>query len=186
MKAWPVVPIVVIQVILLLAHWFVYSTWVAFWPGLTPAARWICAPRCLCLPSVLSSPRCLHSVFPTLRFDSSTGSRPSGWACSIFSSGCRFWPGSRGLGFASRTWRRIPCEPSRPHRGLLSHRGACRGLRPPQCAYHSHPPHRRATQEPAGKLARAKGSPAQRPASGADQWRPFLPPCRCHRCALSP
>lgn len=38
MKAWPVVPILVIQVILLLAHWFLYSTWIAFWPGLEPAA----------------------------------------------------------------------------------------------------------------------------------------------------
>ena len=39
MKAWPVVPIVVIQIILLLAHWLVYSTWVAFFrPGLSPAA----------------------------------------------------------------------------------------------------------------------------------------------------
>ncbi len=37
MKAWPVIPIVVIQIILLLAHWLVYSTWVAFWPGLSPA-----------------------------------------------------------------------------------------------------------------------------------------------------
>lgn len=38
LKAWPVVAILVIQVILFLAHWFVYSTVVAFWPGLTPAA----------------------------------------------------------------------------------------------------------------------------------------------------
>ncbi|HEY1805319.1 MAG TPA: metallophosphoesterase [Terracidiphilus sp.] len=34
MKAWPVIPILVIQVILLLAHWFIYLTVVAFWPGL--------------------------------------------------------------------------------------------------------------------------------------------------------
>ncbi len=38
MKAWPVVAILVIQVILFLAHWFVYSTCIAFWPGLTPVA----------------------------------------------------------------------------------------------------------------------------------------------------
>ena len=38
LKAWPVFAISVIQVILLLAHWFVYSTWIAFWPGPTPAA----------------------------------------------------------------------------------------------------------------------------------------------------
>ena len=38
MKAWPVLAICVIQVILFLAHWLVFSTWIAFWPGLTPAA----------------------------------------------------------------------------------------------------------------------------------------------------
>jgi uncharacterized protein len=38
LKAWPVFAILVIQVILFLGHWFVYSTFVAFWPGLTPAS----------------------------------------------------------------------------------------------------------------------------------------------------
>ena len=38
LKAWPVLAILVIQVILFLAHWFVYSTWIAFWPGLAPAS----------------------------------------------------------------------------------------------------------------------------------------------------
>jgi uncharacterized protein len=38
LKAWPVFAILVIQVILFLGHWFVYSTFVAFWPGLSPAA----------------------------------------------------------------------------------------------------------------------------------------------------
>ncbi len=38
MKAWPILAIFVIQVILFLAHWFIFSTWIAFWPGLTPAA----------------------------------------------------------------------------------------------------------------------------------------------------
>ena len=37
MKAWPVVAILVIQAILLLGHWFVYSTFIAFKPGLAPA-----------------------------------------------------------------------------------------------------------------------------------------------------
>ena len=37
MKAWPVFAILVIQVLLFLAHWFVYSTFIAFWPGLAPA-----------------------------------------------------------------------------------------------------------------------------------------------------
>jgi predicted MPP superfamily phosphohydrolase len=37
LKAWPVFAILVIQVLLFLAHWFVYSTCIAFWPGLAPA-----------------------------------------------------------------------------------------------------------------------------------------------------
>ena len=36
LKAWPALAICVIQVILFLAHWFVFSTWIAFWPGLAP------------------------------------------------------------------------------------------------------------------------------------------------------
>ena len=38
MKAWPALAILIIQSILLLGHWFVYSTLIAFWTGLTPAA----------------------------------------------------------------------------------------------------------------------------------------------------
>lgn len=38
MKAWPVLAISIIQVILFAAHWLVFSTWIAFWPGLAPAA----------------------------------------------------------------------------------------------------------------------------------------------------
>jgi uncharacterized protein len=38
LKAWPTLAILIIQVILFLTHWFVYFTWVAFWPNLAPAA----------------------------------------------------------------------------------------------------------------------------------------------------
>src|ERR1700690_1480067 len=38
LKAWPVFAILVIQVLLFLAHWFVYSTSIAFWPGIPPPA----------------------------------------------------------------------------------------------------------------------------------------------------
>lgn len=37
MKAWPVLAISIIQTLLLLAHWFVFSTWISFWPGLSPS-----------------------------------------------------------------------------------------------------------------------------------------------------
>jgi uncharacterized protein len=38
LKAWPVLPIVIIQTILCLAHWFLYRTWIDFWWPLSPAA----------------------------------------------------------------------------------------------------------------------------------------------------
>jgi uncharacterized protein len=34
LKAWPVLGVLIVQLILLLAHWFIFHTWVAFWPGL--------------------------------------------------------------------------------------------------------------------------------------------------------
>ena len=37
MKAWPALAICVIQALLVLAHWFVFSTCIAFFPGLAPA-----------------------------------------------------------------------------------------------------------------------------------------------------
>ena len=38
MKTWPILGIIFIQTILLFAHWFLYSTWVAFWwPMSAPA-----------------------------------------------------------------------------------------------------------------------------------------------------
>lgn len=39
MKAWPFLGVLLIQIILLLAHWFLVHTWIAFWPGLSPAAQ---------------------------------------------------------------------------------------------------------------------------------------------------
>lgn len=39
MKAWPFLGVLLIQIILLLAHWFLCHTWIAFWPGLGPTAR---------------------------------------------------------------------------------------------------------------------------------------------------
>jgi hypothetical protein len=38
LKAWPALAICIIQVVLFLAHWLVFSTWIAFWPGLDPLA----------------------------------------------------------------------------------------------------------------------------------------------------
>ena len=38
MKAWPVLGILLMQAFLLLAHWFIFLTLIAFWPALSPAA----------------------------------------------------------------------------------------------------------------------------------------------------
>ncbi len=38
MKAWPILGILIVQTLLCLAHWFLYSTWVDFWWPLGPAA----------------------------------------------------------------------------------------------------------------------------------------------------
>ena len=38
MKAWPVLPIAIVQTFLCLAHWFLYRTWIDFWWPLSPAA----------------------------------------------------------------------------------------------------------------------------------------------------
>lgn len=37
MKAWPVLGVLIVQFVLLLAHWFIFLTFLAFWPGLSPA-----------------------------------------------------------------------------------------------------------------------------------------------------
>ena len=38
MKAWPAVGILIVQALLLLAHLFIYHTWIVFWQPLSPAA----------------------------------------------------------------------------------------------------------------------------------------------------
>lgn len=38
MKAWPILGILIVQTLLCLAHWFLYSTWIDFWWPLSPAA----------------------------------------------------------------------------------------------------------------------------------------------------
>ena len=38
LKVWPVLGILVVQVSLLLAHWFIFNTWIVFWGTSSPAA----------------------------------------------------------------------------------------------------------------------------------------------------
>ena len=37
MKAWPLLGITLMQILLLSAHWFLFRVWMDFWPGITPA-----------------------------------------------------------------------------------------------------------------------------------------------------
>jgi len=36
LKAWPLLGITAMQSLLMLAHWFLYRTWIEFWPGMSP------------------------------------------------------------------------------------------------------------------------------------------------------
>ena len=83
----------------------------------------------------------LVPLFQSRRPTSFIGSRPSGSAFSIFSSGHRSSFGWRGLRFE---FSHLAANPGafRPLAGRRSstHRRARRSLRPHQCAHHSHPP----------------------------------------------
>jgi uncharacterized protein len=37
LKAWPILGILIVQIILCLAHWFLYDTWIAFWWPMSPS-----------------------------------------------------------------------------------------------------------------------------------------------------
>jgi uncharacterized protein len=39
LKAWPLIGLCVVQLILFLAHWFLYTTWSVFWPWLSAAGH---------------------------------------------------------------------------------------------------------------------------------------------------
>jgi uncharacterized protein len=38
LKAWPIVGVLIVQVLLCLAHWFLYWTWISFWWPMSPGA----------------------------------------------------------------------------------------------------------------------------------------------------
>jgi predicted MPP superfamily phosphohydrolase len=61
LKAWPMLGILVVQVFLFLAHWFLYVTWTAFWWPLSPTAS-------LVLKIALSSLSVLFIVAALLGF----------------------------------------------------------------------------------------------------------------------
>ena len=101
MKAWPILGILIVQALLCLAHWFLYSTWIAFWWPLSPAAA--CASAHLAHRAFRQFScwrRCSASDSPTGSLPSSIRSPPSGSACSTFSSVAACLAGSSTSRFA--------------------------------------------------------------------------------------
>jgi predicted MPP superfamily phosphohydrolase len=83
LKAWPVLGVLTIQLILLLAHWFIFHTWIAFWPGLDSSFA-------LGLRTALFVLACSFVAAALLNF------RFSGFAISLFYKLASIW-----LGFAN-------------------------------------------------------------------------------------
>ncbi len=180
LKAWPVFAILVIQVILFLAHWFVYSTCIAFWPGLAPAAVADLRVAMLVLAFSFVVASLLSFRFPTLPSGCSTGSRLSGSAFSTFFSGRR---ASLWLAWFALRLSHLAANPAgvRPPLAAAIYAMAALAapLRPHQRPHHSHPPHSGASSQPARVLAWPQGRSAQRSAPGPHQRRPILPPPGC-------
>jgi hypothetical protein len=83
LKAWPVLGVVIIQVILLLAHWFLFHTCIAFFPSLDPSFA-------VGLRTALFVLACSFVAAALLNF------RYSGFAVSVFYKLAAIW-----LGFAN-------------------------------------------------------------------------------------
>ncbi len=83
LKAWPVLGVLIIQAILLLAHWFIFHTWIAFWPSADP-------PPALALRAALVALAVSFVAAALLNF------RYSNFAISLFYKLAAMW-----LGFAN-------------------------------------------------------------------------------------
>ena len=82
LKAWPFLGITFMQAFLLAAHWFIYRTFIDFWPSLSPAALVALRSALLLLGFSLSPRPCWASASIARRSSFSTGWRPSGWVSS--------------------------------------------------------------------------------------------------------
>ncbi len=94
LKAWPVFAIGAIQLLLLLAHWFLYFTWIAFWPGLSVGAQMLLLAVSLVLafsfvPAVLLSHRFSNGVVTLFYIAASVW---LGFLNYLFWAACLCWP----------------------------------------------------------------------------------------------
>jgi uncharacterized protein len=99
LKAWPVLGVLIVQIILLLAHWFIFHTFVAFWPGLG-------ATEALAIRALLFALAVSFVVGALLNF------RFSNFAVSLFYKLAAIWLGFAnffflGAGLSWVTWYAI-------------------------------------------------------------------------------
>lgn len=103
MKAWPLLGITIIQAILLLAHWFLYRTFVDFWFPLSPAAA--LALRAAVIPLAVSfvAAALLGFRFSNLaiRVFYTLAAAWLGLANYLFLAACLCWPVDFALQLAS-------------------------------------------------------------------------------------
>jgi len=94
LKAWPVLGISVIQIILFLAHWFLFHTWVAFWPGSGPAPQHALriAFFVLAFVFIAASLLCFRFTHPLIDLFYKFASLWLGFAHFIFLAACACWP----------------------------------------------------------------------------------------------
>lgn len=93
MKAWPLLGVVLIQFILFLAHWFLFHTWVAFWPALDLAAPWL-RPAMLVLAFSFAPITLLTFRFsnPLVNFCYIAAAAWLGFLNFLFFAACLSWP----------------------------------------------------------------------------------------------
>ena len=91
MKAWPILGILIVQTLLCLAHWLLYSTWIDFWwPRLVRAA---CAISHCARHALVVLFRCLFMVAALLSF------RFSNWIVAVLYQIAAVWLGLLNLFF---------------------------------------------------------------------------------------
>ena len=94
MKAWPVLGISLIQVTLLLAHWFLFHTLVAFWPDADPAPQSVLriAFFVLAFVFVAASLLSFRLAGPAIDLFYRLGALWLGFANFLFLAACLCWP----------------------------------------------------------------------------------------------
>jgi predicted MPP superfamily phosphohydrolase len=100
LKAWPVLPIAIVQTFLCLAHWFLYRTWIDFWP-LSPAATFALRSALSVLSVIFVVAAILSFQFsnPVVRFFYWIASIWLGIANFLFVGACLAWLADLALRF---------------------------------------------------------------------------------------